>query len=97
MSAVEYRPARVRRVSTEEWTLALQPDTPPLPWTGPGGTRIFSFTLVPVPGCSDRTTVVFMDALGRPVDVFDAGPMAQMARALHPVLGELTFLPDAPV
>jgi hypothetical protein len=94
MSAVEFRPSRVRRISTQEWGAAIEAETPPLPWSGPQGQRIFSFMLAPVPECPSRTTVVFLDAFGKPVAVLDDGPMAHMVRSLDPVLGELTFLPD---
>jgi hypothetical protein len=94
MALVEYKLPRVKKISQEDWAAALQPDTPDLPWTGPGGTKIVSFILAPVPECMDRTTIVFMDEAGNPVDIFDAGPMAQTVRALGPVLGEVTFLPD---
>jgi|UPI000489D8DC hypothetical protein len=94
MSAVEYRPVRIRRVSLDEWATALQPDTPALPWAGACGQRIYSFILVPIPECSTGTTVVFLDALGKTIGIHDDGPMSRMAKALNPVLGELTFLPD---
>jgi hypothetical protein len=51
--------------------------------------------LVPVPECSGTTTVLFMDAAGSPVHVRHDCPMPRAAKALDPVLGELTFLPDS--
>ena len=92
---LEYRPPRVRRLTVAEWTAAFLPDAPPLPWVGSTGEQIYSFMLVPVPECSHSTTIVYMDAAGKPIEISDGGAMAAMIRALDPVLGEITFLPDS--
>ena len=94
MPEIELRSAPVRKVTAEEWNSALQPETPPLPWRGAQGQRIFSFVVMPVPECSTSTTVAFMDAFGRLIDIDSSGPMSRMVFALDPILGETTFLPD---
>lgn len=83
-----------RQVSLEEWAAALQPGTPPLPWTGSQGQTIASFMLVPIPECSIGTTVVFMDADGHRVDVRNDGPLYRTAVALKPAVGTVVQIPD---
>jgi hypothetical protein len=83
-----------RRLSRAEWRAAARPDTPALPWVAEDGRRIAGFMLVPIPECPTGTTVAFLDAEGKTIEVRNEGPLFEMAQALAPKLAELTLLPE---
>jgi hypothetical protein len=88
------KPVLSRKITRHEWRASALADTPALPWMTEDGRRIASFVLVPIPECLTGTTVVFLDAEGKPTDVRSEGPMAEMARRLRPRLAEVTLLPQ---